>query len=838
MTVRRHTLVIAATLLALMATAASASAASALRLDPDFGKRGVAEPDLPKGYDSVTFLALDVQPDGAILSAHQNGSSGPNFLDYRRYDAAGRPDPSFESKSAYPPIEAVTGDGKILRAGSNSIERFNPDGSRDYSYGTDPTNGRPFSEILNFKIEELLISAEDKLFVVGAESGREDGEESAGKVFVARLDSQGRFDTSFGGDGSVELREDAGVAAARLVGAAPHGEEGIVLVVDEAPARAYSRDKDTPGGSAVVALGRDGRPDPGYGEGGVVRSAASVEAFAPLPDGGLALAGNSWGGEIHREGVRTSDLYVARLTPAGRYDGGFDGDGVITIDFGGVDLGGAVLAGADGSILVGGSSTELVDQNCLRYYGFCRETPVLVRLLPNGAPDPGFGEGGRVRLAALTEPFVEPDEGRGVKVLSALPDGSVLAGGGSGGVGFIAKLDGGGGAPVPGFGSGGFVIERRGEAPETQAHAVAIDDRRRILVAGSTAAGALYSPENGVVFRFHPDGRPDRGYGGGAGFVRMPGNTRDIALGQNGDAYVLSGEYAPDVVVHVTAKGTLDRGFGIDGVAPLPKLPPVHRNGKRHGREFDPRSIAVLPDGRVLVGGEGGSGTEARIALIRLDRRGRPDRSFGSRGVAILGLGRTRECNLAQLELRRDGRIVIAGRVREKGEHGRRPALFQVLPDGSPDPAFGRRGVAKVGLRTEGVGSSLAILGDGSVLLGGRLALRGARMSPLLLRFSRRGVLDRRFARRMRANVPSSSRREENLAPRQILLTRDGIFTLSFHSILAFSRRGAFRGSAQFARDQKPEHSLVAGAVQAGRPLLVGQVGERHGLVLRRYLTG
>lgn len=833
MPTRSRTLTLfAIALLGLLSVAAPASAAPPLRLDLSFGERGVAEPDLPPRYDSVTFLALNVQPDGAIVSARQNGSWGSNFLAYNRYDSAGRPDPSFEPKSEYPPIEAVDGDGKVLRANSNSIERFNPDGSRDYSYGTDPTNGRPFSEILNFRIEQLLIAAGDELFVIGSKLSHEEGEESVQQIVVIRLDSQGRFDPGFGGDGFVKLREDAGVTGERLVGVTARGEEGIVVVVDEAAPRAYSRDRETPGGSAVVALGADGRPESGYGDAGVVRSTASVEAIATLSDGGLALAGNSWGEEIRREGVRTSDIYVARLTSAGQYDGGFGGDGIATIDFGGVDLSGAVLARADGSILVGGSSTDLVDQNCLRYEGFCRETPVLVRLLPDGAPDPGFGEGGRVRLATLSEPFVGPDEGRGIKALAALSDGSFLVGGGSGTAGFIAKLD-GGGALVPGFGSGGLVIERKAESTETRPHAVAIDSHRRILVAGSTTAGALYSRESGVVFRFRPDGRLDRSYGDG-GYVRVPGNTRGIAVGQNGDAFVLSGEYGPNIVVHLSAGGALDRRFGIDGVAPLPELPPVRRNGKRHGREFDPRSIAVLPDGRVLVGGEGGNGTEARIVLVRFDQRGRLDSFFGRRGLAILGLGRTRECNMAQLELRADGRIVIAGRVREKGEHGRRPALFQLLPDGSPDPAFGRRGVAKVSLRTEGVGLSLAILGDGSVLLGGRLEISGPKRRPLLLRFTRKGRLDRRFARKMQATVPSFSRHDEILAPRQILLTRRGILVLS-PSILGFSRRGAFRGSVPFGPDRKPEQSLVAGAVQAGQPLLVGQVGNGHGIVLRRY---
>jgi uncharacterized delta-60 repeat protein len=328
------------------------------------------------------------------------------------------------------------------------------------------------------------------------------------------------------------------------------------------------------------------------------------------------------------------------------------------------------------------------------------------------------------------------------------------------------------------------------------------------------------------------------GYGEGRGYVRVPGNTRDIAVGRGGDAFLLSGEYAPNIVVHVTPRGVLDPRFGENGVAPLPELPAVRRQGKRRGRYFDPRSIAALPGGGVLVGGEsGGGGGEARIVLARYDQRGRLDRRFGNGGVAILALGRTGQCNMTQLELRPHGRIVIAGRVRERGSHGRRPALFQLRADGSPDPAFGRRGVAVADLGTEGVASSLALRRNGSIVVGGTQTRRG-KTAPLLLRFGRNGALDRRFARRMRTGIPAAARRDEGIAPRQILATRKRIFTVApYRPVLAFSSRGSFLGAALFGHRKKPRVSPIAGAMQAGRPLLVGVAGRGEGLVLRRYLT-
>ena len=821
-------------LLAVLAAVAPAAAAPLLRPDPSFGRHGVAEPGLAPHYDYTSFRSLNVQPDGSILTARHDGGNGEGFLTYRRYDAAGHLDRSFEPKSETPPVEALTADGKVLRANTNSIERFNPDGSRDLSYGTDPANGRPFSEILNFRIEELLLTPSGKLFVAGSILDRKDGEESVQQIVVVRLDAQGRFDPGFGGDGTVKLRSETGVLGAGLVGVAGRGEEGIVVLVDEAERRRYEGDGTTPGGSAVVALAANGLPDPGYGDGGSVRSPSSIEAFATLPDGSLVVAGNRWGELIRREGARTSDIYAARLTPSGHYDPGFDGDGVATVGSGGIDLTGALLLGDDGSILIGGASTELVDSKCVDYEGFCRETPVLLRLLPDGAPDPGFGADGKVRLGALSDPFVEPDVGRGVRVLTALPGGGVLAGGGSGTAAFIAELD-SRGALAPGFGSGGVVIERDAGWTETEAHAVAIDSRDRILVAGSTESGRLYSAESGAVFRFRPDGRPDRSYGEGAGYVRVPGNTRDIAVGPRGDAYVLSGEFGPNIVVHLTARGAVDRGFGQDGVAPLPDLPAIRRHGKRHGQEFDPRSIVALPGGGALVGGEAGSNADTRIVLARFDRHGGLVRRFGDDGVALLALGRTGKCNMTQLRLGTDGRILIAGRVRERGENGRRPALFRLLADGSPDPSFGRRGVAQVDLGAEGVATSLAIGGDGSILLAGRRET-DRKTTPLLFRFSRNGTLDRGFARRMLASAPSF-RRDEGLAARQILPTASGIFTVApYRAILGFSDRGSFRGAQPFKRGKKPRHYLRAGAVQRGRPLLVGEIGEGRGLVLRRYL--
>ncbi|HZO05375.1 MAG TPA: hypothetical protein VFB52_03245, partial [Solirubrobacterales bacterium] len=487
-------------LLAALALAASAGTATAspLKLDRSFGKAGLVQPDFGPAYLPISYDAVQAEPSGAVVVARALGGSGPVW---RRYDATGVLDPSFDPNSgAYPPIEAVTAEGKTLRPDGGLILRYNADGTWDKTFGVDPEPGhRPFSEAVPFLIRALVSLPSGKIAAAGWDIKHDRRRREIRQILVARFDSQGHLDPGFGGDGVVNLASDAGFAVKRLAGLAAHGDEGVVVAADERLRRSYGITNPFHGNSLVLALGADGRPDPAFGKEGAVRSRSSIEEFQVLPGGNLLVAGDRWGAELHVNSARLSDLYAMRLTPAGQPDPGFDGDGLAVADFGGVDRFGSLQVEADGGLLLGGSSTGIGDRICVRFPGYCTETPVLARLLADGTPDPGFGDGGRVRLKALSEPFASLGAGGGVEALAPLPGGEVAAGGSSGAVAFLAKID-RAGALVGGFGSGGVVTERDPHHNETTAHAVAVDARGRILVAGSTSAGTFYaSPENGVV---------------------------------------------------------------------------------------------------------------------------------------------------------------------------------------------------------------------------------------------------------------------------------------------------------------------------------------------------
>jgi len=79
--------------------------------------------------------------------------------------------------------------------------------------------------------------------------------------------------------------------------------------------------------------------------------------------------------------------------------------------------------------------------------------------------------------------------------------------------------------------------------------------------------------------------------------------------------------------------------------------------------------VAVQPDGRIVVAG---------TRLARFTRDGRPDESFGRRGlVEVPGAG------VAAVALQPDGKIVVAGGV-----------LARYDSDGTLDAGFGSGGVA------------------------------------------------------------------------------------------------------------------------------------------------
>lgn len=143
-----------------------------------------------------------------------------------------------------------------------------------------------------------------------------------------------------------------------------------------------------------------------------------IHGLAVKPDGKIVAAGVTFYDTVSLR--PHGDFMVARYTPRGDLDPAFGVGGVVTTNFDGesYDEPYAVVLQPDGRIVVGGSSNT--GGGVGRIFG--ADNLALVRYLPNGLVDPGFGEGGEVAVDAGSMQ-------EWIRALALQPDGAIVAAG-------------------------------------------------------------------------------------------------------------------------------------------------------------------------------------------------------------------------------------------------------------------------------------------------------------------------------------------------------------------------------------------------------------------------
>ena len=407
--------------------------------------------------------------------------------------------------------------------------------------------------------------------------------------------------------------------------------------------------------------------DPTFGTGGRVvlpMTAAAdgdeVNDVALLPDGRTVLAGFS---TVGGSGVQ-NEFAVARLLPDGSPDPSFDGDGRLTMDFnfGGYlsDQATAVAALPDGRILVAGTVSS--GRPGPEYW-----TDVLVlRLNPDGSPDPTFGTGGRVLL--------QPDARLGDRIsaeeLLVRPDG-------------------------------------------------------RLVLAGWAEANGDQMPYAAGLL---PDGRLDPGFSGD-GLVRFGGGAARgaggyaAALSPDGGVVVAGvGQGFHDFLAwRLTPAGDPDPAFGTRGAATLSFGDPFPAYSAATAR-----AVAVRPDGRVVMAGRAETAfNKFAFAVGQLTAAGVPDPTFGANGRVTLPLGPadTWGSEAKAVALLADGRLLVAGFAATAGGGPAAFAVARLRADGTPDPVFGTNGTVTVGTPNSGFygdrANAVAVQADGRVVVAG-----------------------------------------------------------------------------------------------------------------------
>lgn len=349
---RRTTPVAPALAMLLVVFLTTTAVAAAGDLDTTYGGDGTVTTDFTGGDDLAAAIAI--QADGKIIVA---GTTSQRFA-LARYDADGSLDATFGGDGRVTTRfargrQVVNGlaiqpDGTIVAVGLArptgedarwALARYNSDGSLDTSFSGDGKLTLDLTMKDDYA-EDVALQGDGKIVVAGGAGG-------AGERFgLARFETNGDLDTTFGGDGTVVTNFDTGFDYATAV--AVLGDGKIVASGWAGPATnddyGFAIARFDSAGVLDPAFGTDGKVTTNFTKGNDYAWDMTVQA-----DGKLILVGTAAGA-----GGRFA---LARYDDTGALDADFSGDGkVITNLAAGSDAATGVAILGDGSVIAGGWS--------------------------------------------------------------------------------------------------------------------------------------------------------------------------------------------------------------------------------------------------------------------------------------------------------------------------------------------------------------------------------------------------------------------------------------------------------------------------------------------------
>jgi len=357
---------------------ASLAAAQAGSLDKSFATSGIFSYSLSTGNGANNIAnAVALQSDGKIVVAGQIGSQSGLL----RLNTNGTLDTSFGSGGVVTTriggdIEqvfvgmAIQSDGKIVVAATGCppqgvVARFDSNGSLDTSFGSSGTTS------VSLSAHGLALQSDGKILVTGA---------SLGVPLMARLLTTGQLDTSFGTSGMAALVAGPGPIVPLSDGEILIGSGGLT-------ASPFLNLIPGPGG--VARYTTSGSLDTSFGIGGQAGSVVAPSAIAVQSNGKIVVVGTN-PNQLSVTG-NSSGFGVMRLNPNGSVDTTFGTRGGTTTGFANMPLTGAfaVVIQSNGEVVSAGEAGGTVTNTLV-------ESFALARYLGTGALDTTFGTGGQV----------------------------------------------------------------------------------------------------------------------------------------------------------------------------------------------------------------------------------------------------------------------------------------------------------------------------------------------------------------------------------------------------------------------------------------------------------
>jgi uncharacterized delta-60 repeat protein len=329
-------------------------------LDTTFGTGGKVNTDF-LGFGN-TARSIVIQPDGKIVAAgYASNGAGTIHFALARYNTNGTLDTSFGTGGKVTTNISDTGDGafavaiqadgKIVAAGATlpsassnvqifALARYNTDGSLDTSFGIGGKVTTSFSGTYD-EATAVVIQSDGKIIAAGhahSDSSRDD-------FALARFNTNGTLDTSFGTGGKVTT-DFSGLSD--FVASAVIQSDGKIVaagtVETSATQSAFALARYNTNGSLDTTFGTVGKVTTNF-----TSSQDQANAIAIQSDGKIIVAG------FAPNSSTFLDFALARYNTNGSLDASFGVGGKVTTDFfGDFDAANAVAIQSDGKIVAAG----------------------------------------------------------------------------------------------------------------------------------------------------------------------------------------------------------------------------------------------------------------------------------------------------------------------------------------------------------------------------------------------------------------------------------------------------------------------------------------------------
>ncbi|MCC7375207.1 MAG: sigma-70 family RNA polymerase sigma factor [Verrucomicrobiales bacterium] len=633
-----------------------------------------------------TIGRLAPLPDGRVLVTGQfDMLDDVSAAGMALVNADGSVDNAFRVATRTSDFLAVGSDAKVLVRAANGVERLQPDGRRDASFGVVLASEPAFDP--RWLAQTAAIDSSERI-LIGGSFTRVQGQRRVG---IARLRTDGTVDPSFD-PGSVFAGADPAVETSlpkvRALALQPSGRIIVGGFIADAGARTVN---------SLVRLHPDGRLDTTFATGtGAQRpssqpgalEAAEITFIRALGDGRIMLSGDF---TVFNGSPRNG---LARLNSDGSLDPAFDP--LVNLDPVNGDF---HLLDADPT---GGVYLTAVAGGLVQH------------LTPEGDFDPAF----RMGLSASS----------GVLSLAVGPDGRLFVGE------YLAEI----------AGSSAYVRRLEPNGKLVAGFRVPARSSGRVMTVlplpnGKTLVGGEFSRANGQarsgLVQLNSDGTLDSGF---TTQVKGPNSidgsivnpTVWHALAQTDGKVIITGFFesvggaARYALARLNTNGSLDRTY-------VPAAWPMYTS-----------AFALQADDRLIVADSmmTAVGGTVRHGIARLNSDGSLDPTFDPGHGLVVGQTDPYELSTLQaIVVQSDGRILLAGAL-QSYDGVARTNLARIQPNGQLDTAF------DPGSGIDGPVHALALQSGDRLVVGGRFTTVAGQPRVALARLYPGGTLDSTFS--------------------------------------------------------------------------------------------